>query len=112
MTSADDPHAQQPVLAAGAALPNAKAAMIMVHGRGAGPKTSSTSFRSWRTGAFAHLILHCKRITSGLSFPIGRRTSPSSSSAPSALARVVESRAGGFRQSDRAAQFSQGRVHL
>lgn len=33
-----EPHADQPVLLAGAPLDSAKAAMIMIHGRGAGPR--------------------------------------------------------------------------
>ena len=38
MTTAVEPHAGQPVARAGAPLANARAAVIMIHGRGAGPR--------------------------------------------------------------------------
>ena len=38
MTTAMDPHADQPVVAAGAPLDTAQAAMVLVHGRNAGPR--------------------------------------------------------------------------
>ena len=38
MTTAVEPHAGQPVARAGVSLANARAAVIMIHGRGAGPR--------------------------------------------------------------------------
>jgi len=50
-----DPHAGQPVLAAGAPLDRARAAMIMVHGRGASAEDILSLSEEFTDSAFAYL---------------------------------------------------------
>ena len=54
-TPANSPHAGQPILAAGAPLAEAKAAMLMVHGRGATAEDILTLTREFDRPDFAYL---------------------------------------------------------
>ena len=112
MTSTDDPHAGQPVIAAGTPLANAKAAMIMVHGRGAGPENILDLVPQLAHPAFAYLApAAANRTWYPLSFLSDRqKNEPYLSSALGALARVVARVVAGGLPTDRIVLlgFSQG----
>ena len=112
MTSTDDPHAGQPVIAAGTPLANAKAAMIMVHGRGAGPENILDLVPQLAHPAFAYLApAAANRTWYPLSFLSDRqKNEPYLSSALGALACVVARVVAGGLPTDRIVLlgFSQG----
>lgn len=90
--SANDPHAGQPLLAAGAPLEGARAAMIMVHGRGASAEDILTLSQAFGTSDVAYLA---PQAANGTWYPYGfmspiERNEPGISSGMRTIARVRE----------------------
>ncbi|HYD53991.1 MAG TPA: hypothetical protein VEA99_15250 [Gemmatimonadaceae bacterium] len=86
-----DPHAGQPVLAAGAPLDQARAAMVMVHGRGASAESILTLASALDRPDVAYLA---PQASGGTWYPFGfmspiERNEPGISSAMAAIARVL-----------------------
>ena len=88
--SVADPHAGQPLLAAGAPLEGARAAMIMVHGRGASAEDILTLSEAFGTTDVAYLA---PQAANGTWYPFGfmspmERNEPGISSGMRTIARV------------------------
>lgn len=92
MSDIDDPHADQHVVPAGAPLAEAKAVMIMVHGRGAGPENILDLVTELSHPAFAYLApAAAGRTWYPVSFLSDReKNEPYLSSALRALGRLVD----------------------
>src|SRR5688500_6440612 len=90
--SATDPHAGQPLLTAGAPLEGARAAMVMVHGRGASAEDILTLSQAFGTSDVAYLAPQAANGTwypYGFMSPMGRNE-PGISSGMRTIARVRE----------------------
>lgn len=89
----DDPHAGQPVLAGGAPLAEARAAMVMVHGRGGSAEDILTVAPALGIADVAYLAPQAARSTW---YPVGfmspiERNEPGISSGMRAIGRVIAS---------------------
>ena len=87
----DDPHGGQPLLTGGVALAKARAAMIMVHGRGASAEDILTLAQSFATTDVAYLA---PQAAGGTWYPFGfmspiERNEPGISSGMRAIARSI-----------------------
>jgi predicted esterase len=92
MPDAGDPHAGQPVRAAGAPLAGARAAMVMVHGRGASAESILTLVPALDTDGVAYLA---PQAAGGTWYPYGfmspiERNEPGITSGLRAIARVLD----------------------
>ncbi len=90
--SVADPHAGQPLRTSGASLTRARAAMIMVHGRGASAEDILTLSEAFRTSDVAYLA---PQAANGTWYPYGfmspiERNEPGISSGMRTIARVQE----------------------
>lgn len=91
--TADDPHAGQPVRTSGAPLDEARAAMVMLHGRGGSADDILTVAPALGTTDVAYLAPQAAR---GTWYPLGfmsaiERNEPGISSGMRAIARVIAS---------------------
>ena len=91
MISDDDPHGDQPIRAAGVPLASARAAMVMVHGRGASAESILTLAPAFRTDGVAFLA---PQAAGGTWYPYGfmsptERNEPGITSGMRAIERTL-----------------------